>query len=292
MSSAILIAALLLVGPASAATTSAEEICAERIAAHPEYGFRVIHDGGTGTSLLFGTAPDGSELMLQTMPTAIPDAEPDCMPWQVGKELARTQARMVAGQIEPQDVTLHQSDLPTMTAVVVVRQAATGTVLAAGSFYTFARIQRFAALDLGMPVELLVMRGGRSDARHVDEHGVKWHDLGEHMLHAKDGLVYEVGKSVVLEGHWRSTAQDVCSVVPPVGVSTLERGEEPVVRLMMQTDVPTWGARLMRGDSFPATLHAYSYQWLPDRGIFMVKAPYELEDIPYAVQPDCGSRSR
>lgn len=284
--------ALALVLPVVAAAAevsvpSPQEICAASIAPHPEHSFELVHDGGTGSSLLHGRAPNGGELLLQTIPTGIPGASPDCQSWTVGRELARAQVRMVQGEDQVRTVTLHQSDLPTMTAVVLVRAEDSSRVLAAGTFYTFAEVERFDALDLGLPVELLRLRGGREDARMVDEHGVGWHDLGEHMLTARAGLVYEVGKSTALEPRWRQAGSD-CRATPPVAIRTLDKGPEPTVLMLAHRDMPGWGKRLLKGEPFSATLDAYSYRWNEDRGIFMVKPPYDLESVAWTVRPECG----
>ncbi len=285
MSIAVLAALISASTPSPAAGVM--DACAERIAEHPNHSFRPLHDSGRGADLLWGEAPGGEAMMLQLMPTFIPDADPSCERWVVGRELASAEARLVPGVSEPQQVTLHASDLPGMTAVVVVRSQDGGRVLAAGPFYVFGDLVGFEPVELGMDVQLLRWDGSRPDPRHRDEHGVGWYDLGAHLLTVRDGLVYEVGKSVALEPRWRDAAGRDCHVRVPIGPAVLKRGAEPELRLLQASDVPGWGARLKRGDSFSAELYAYPYRWRPEQGIFMVRPPYDSSPVSWSVTPRC-----
>ena len=251
--------------------------------------FQLLHDDGHRHRLFLGTRPDGSELLVQLVPSGHADAEPRCEVWGIGRELASVEARMVADGPENQRVTLHDSDLPGLTGVVVVRGVDDGRALAAGPFFLFCRARELRRRDLGQGFDQVSMRCVRRDARQRDEHGIDWHDAGEHLLASRQGLVIETVKSVATVPRWRDEQGRSCEATPDFGVQVVERGATPKLRALNAVDVPGWGARLLRGEPFEAQLYAYTWGWRQDNGIFFVEPPHRSERVAWEVAPACRS---
>ena len=262
-------------------------VCPELPTAAVGATFTLLHRDGHDGALFHGTKPDGEELLLQPVPTGIPDAAPRCETWAIGRELASVEASLVAGGPERQKVSLHQSDLPGMTGVVVVRGVDDGRALAAGPFFLFCRARELRRRDLGQGFDQVSMRCVRRDARQRDEHGIDWHDAGEHLLASRQGLVIETVKSVALVPRWQDGQGRSCEATPAFGVQILEKGTAPRVRALNAVDAPGWGGRLLRGEPFDVSLSGYTWGWREPNGIFLVEPPHRSERIPWQVIPTC-----
>ena len=277
--------ALLLLGSSPLDPRPAVDVCPDQVERNPGARFDLLHDAH-GAVLWHGTRPDGSQLLLQSVPSGLRERD-SCETWAIGDVLASTEARLVPDGAERQSVTLHASDLPGLTGVVVVRDAEKGHVLAAGPFYLFAPISELERLELGMDRELVAMTAVRKDARSRDEHGVGWHDGSQNLLVADGGLVREAGKSVAMVPRWTDEQGRRCEATPRLAFTVLERGERPVLRGLDAADVPGWGSRLLRGEPVEVELGGYSWRWDVERSTFLVKPPFERERIPWRVVPSC-----
>ncbi len=249
--------------------------------------FQLLADDGGDNQLFHGRRPDGSGLLVRVVSQAPRDAEPRCELWGIGEVMASVDARMVGDAAERQTVTLHDSDVPGLTGVVVVRDAEKGLVLAAGPFFLFCPVTRLERVDLGQGFDLVSMGCVRPDARRTDEHGVGWHDAGQHLLVASGAVVQEVVKSVALAPRWTDAQGRRCEATPDVALEIVEAGLTPRVRGLDAPDVPGWGARLLRGQPFDVELGAYTWRWSADHAAFLVEAPGRRERVGWRVEPRC-----
>ncbi|MFH1465467.1 MAG: hypothetical protein ABIO70_13855 [Pseudomonadota bacterium] len=280
------IAGTLCAGPAEAGVLTAAEVCPAWVAGHPGVDLRLLFQGPGGEVVFFGRDAVGAEVLVQTVPTAIAGSPPACESWAVGVSVARVTAALVPGAGPGQAVTLHLSDPRGALAVVVARDRG-GEVLAAGPFYLFGPVSAMEVLDMGEAGTFVLMGAERPEARTLDEYGVAWHDIGVHLLAARDGLVREVGKSVVLAPHWRDAAGRACRADPPVAPLVLDGGE-PRIRMLDAPDVPGWGGRLLEGAPFEVELLAYPWRWREELGAFLVAPPMRHERVPWRVEPVCA----
>jgi hypothetical protein len=263
-----------------------DQVCPELPEGAMGAHFELVHESPAAT-LFHGRRQDGTEFLLQPVPSYVADAEPRCETWAIGRELAAVEARLVPDGPKRQRVSLHESDLPGMTGVLVARDAVEGRTLAAGPFFLFCTPKQLDRRDLGMGHDLVGMRCVRPNARAQDEHGVSWHDAGEHLLISRNGLIMQAVKSVGMAPRWLDEQGRRCEATPPYGLVVLDRGERPRLLGLDMVDVPGWSRRLLRGEPFDVEIGGYT--WALDAALetFLVEPPHRRERIPWRVEPRC-----